>query len=238
MGYGDKPPGEPLTIRTNGRRYRIADPGGLMGKRLRNGAPYEKQLLREILGQGYTGTALDIGAHIGNHTLFLSIVAQLNVIAVEPFEGVRAQLLHNLGLNAERFRVLADRVQVIPVAVGAERGFGIWTERPNPKTGRPNRYLKLVDPTQVDPSKLISVYRLDDLVSGVKNISVVKIDVEGMEADVLQGASDLLAEHRPDVWAETHDDLNIREILDVLDGYEHRQDLVQYGTRMSYFRHE
>jgi hypothetical protein len=49
----------------------------------------------------------------------------------------------------------------------------------------------------------IDVVALDDL--GIPPPSVVKIDVEGFEIEVLKGMRRMLAEHRPIVICELHD---------------------------------
>jgi FkbM family methyltransferase len=53
----------------------------------------------------------------------------------------------------------------------------------------------------------IELRRLDDLFAEAERIGVLKLDVEGHEAEVLRGASSLLASHRiRDIVFEEHDD--------------------------------
>jgi FkbM family methyltransferase len=237
MGYGDTM-GDPLWIKAYANRYQIHDPGGRMGKRLRNGAPYENALLKEIKQMNLKGTYLDVGAHIGNHTLYFAIVCGVDVIAVEPFEAVRKQLYANLELNADRFKVLKDRVQVVPVALGAERGFGVWDIRQNPETNRPNRFLNTQFSLPAEMDKIAPIHRFDDLFPEPGKISLVKLDVEGMEADALVGMTDMLKESQPVVYAESHSPQFSHQIGEVLLplGYHYEQAISPHGTRMELWR--
>lgn len=182
-------PGEPVGVAADGRRWRLHDPGGRLGRYLREGEPYELPLLDEIRRLGLRGSALDIGAHVGNHTLYLAIVCGLTVHAWEG-DPQRAQAIRdNVELNADRFRVLADRVVVYPYAAGAEPGAGRWAE------GRLNSLVPGIGP--------LDVRRVDDELA-LDDLTVVKIDVEGTEPDVLAGMYDHLRRCRPIVYTETH----------------------------------
>lgn len=230
--------GETLTINTHGRRYLIADPGGRIGKRLRNGAPYEKTLLAEIAALRLKGTVVDVGAHVGNHTLFFALACQLNVIAVEPFDKVRNQLYHNLELNAPRFKVLRERVRVVPVALGSERGFGRWDVRINPESQRPNRYLRTDYDLTRDIYDIVPIHQFDELFPEIRGVSLVKLDVEGMEAEALFGMTNMLRRNKPIVYTEVHNDSDHEAIRDVLAplGY-HEVDRGQgSGARMELWR--
>ena len=43
---------------------------------------------------------------------------------------------------------------------------------------------------------------LDNLLEGVENIVLIKIDIEGFELEVIRGAEKLLRKHRPVIFAE------------------------------------
>ncbi len=47
-------------------------------------------------------------------------------------------------------------------------------------------------------------------------VKLIKIDVEGMEADVLRGATRILKEDGPVIYAEAHDDKSLAEMSMVL----------------------
>ena len=67
----------------------------------------------------------------------------------------------------------------------------------------------------------IPVHRIDDMLD-VEDLVVVKVDVEGMEAQVLAGTSRHLGRSHPIVYAETHTPEAHDETASVLEplGYE------------------
>lgn len=204
-------PGDVVTIERHGRTYSIHNPGGLIGRPLAAGRPYEARLLDEIHGLGLTGTAIDVGAHVGNHTLFLAEVCGLRVIAVEPDPRSFRMLLANLDLNP------TVRVDAYRLAAGA-----------GPGTGRLARGMT-VDP---DPDGDVPIRALDELVE-LPDLALVKVDVEGYEPAVLAGLGRHLTRSGPIVYAETHTRTADRATGAVLEpfGY-HRTGEVSMGSKM------
>lgn len=181
------PAGKVLTVASAGHRWRMRDPGGRVGRHLRAGKPYEAPLLDDIAGLGLTGTAVDVGAQVGNHSIYFAVVCGLRVEAFEADPRHVAQLRGNVALNR-----LLDRVLIHPYAAGAATGRGRWAE---------GRYNRLV----LDPEGPLEVRRVDDLLPDVDDVSLVKIDVEHTEPDVLTGMVGLLQRCRPIVYTETHE---------------------------------
>lgn len=182
-----------MTITAGDRSYRINNPGeGRIGSKLNMGIPYEAMMLEEVHNRGLEGAAFDVGAHIGNHTLWFAGICGLRTYAFEPFPASLLQLWDNLKLNPQL------EVEVFDWAAGAEhtRGrftSGMWIE---------------FDPTRNgDKLKLnrgeVAVHPIDDMLD-VEDLALVKIDVEGMEPDVLKGLARHLERSRPLVYAETH----------------------------------
>lgn len=184
---------ETVIISAYGQSYQINNPGvGRVGSKLKNREPYEKKLLVDIYQHGFTGTAFDVGAHIGNHTLYLAAVCGLTVHAFEPHQPSLDQLYDNLKLNPG----LDVTVHEWAAGDSETRGrltSGMWMEfDPSRdgaalKTGRGH----------------IPVHRIDDMLD-VPDLAVVKVDVEGMEPAVLLGMRGHLDRCRPTVYAETH----------------------------------
>jgi FkbM family methyltransferase len=214
--------GDVVTIESFGHRYKIVNPGpGRVGSKLANGEPYEKKLLQEIARQGFVGTAFDIGAHIGNHALYLAAVCGLRVHAWEPFAESRAALEHNLTLNPHL------KVEVHSWAAGDRDTFGRFTK---------GMWIEF-DPTRDGAAMKIDrgdipVHRIDDHVQ-VDDLAVVKVDVEGMEADALRGAIRNIERCLPVVYAEAHTADDHDKVADVLEplGYIHTY-TVQMGSPM------
>lgn len=205
-----------------GERYQIVNPGpGRVGSKLANREPYEKPLLQKIYRLGLSGTAFDVGAHIGNHTLWLAAVCGFKVHAWEPFEKSRILLEENLILNPDL------DVTVHDWGAGAESTRGRFTE---------GMWIEF-DPTR-DGAELtldrghVPVHRIDDFVQ-VDDLAVIKVDVEGMEHDVLAGAIENIRRCRPVIYAEAHTRTASRKVADVLvpEGYR-AGEVIRMGSPM------
>lgn len=186
------------TIEAHGASYRIENPGGLIGRPIAEGRPYEQKLLELIYQEGHRGVALDIGAHVGNHTLWLAAICGLEVHAFEPLHAAR--LRANVDLNPD-LSIVAHAV-----ALGAESGV----------------FAQIVgkDQLAISDGGGIPVIRLDDL--ALNEVSVVKIDVEDMEPQVLRGGAETIARNRPVIYAEARDAKAHARLAEVLEpwGYE------------------
>jgi FkbM family methyltransferase len=150
---------------------------------LHSNAFYEQSMLEDIgprLPEG--GLVLDIGANIGNHTVFFAKVLGAKVLCFEPNPAVQAILKANVDLNN-----LGDRVEVHNIALGAEAGTG-RVENENPSN------LGMAKVVRSDGG--VRIARLDDIIKN-EHVDLVKIDVEGMESDVLRGATATLHRCRP-----------------------------------------
>lgn len=184
--------------------YRMHDTGGRIGQWLAKGAPYEHRLLYQIRDTIPPGVAFDVGAHIGNHSLFLAANG-FDVHAWEPYGYSRSLLHRNLLLNPHL------SVKVHPWAAGDRDTVGRFTR---------GMWLEF-DPTR-DGATLkvdrgdVPVHRIDDRVA-VDSLAVVKVDVEGMEPHVLRGMRQTLRLHRPVVYCETHTKDKEDEIRSVLE---------------------
>lgn len=188
-----------VPLRGHGRNYLITGAGRAGGAERairRHREPYELPLLEHIYGLGLSGTAVDVGANIGNHTLWFSIVCGLTVEAFEPV--FYRELTTNVRINRVR------GVTVHRVALGDQRGTATHV-------GPHGR----LDSGRGE----IPVRTLDDYALG--GVSLLKVDVEGMEPAVLRGAEETIRANQPVIFAEEWDD-DPRwhdDIAKVLDGY-------------------
>jgi FkbM family methyltransferase len=171
-----------LPILRHGAAYSMNDPGGRVGSVLATGRPYEWPLLDEIAGRQFSGTAFDVGAHVGNHTVFLAAVCGLNVVAWEPDDRAYEMLLDNLALNP------GLRVETFKVAAGETEARGALNS--------------LMTGSECDDGD-VTICPVDDVVD-CPDLSVVKIDVEGYEHRVLAGMTRHLLRSHPVVYAEAH----------------------------------
>lgn len=157
-------------------------PPGKLGTK-GDGTPYEHDLLLDIAAEKPTGSAFDVGAYYGNHSVFLALVCGLAVHAFEPDPERLTWLRRNVELNDAN-------VTVHPWACGTG-GTAQWVPSKSRKL-KPGR----------GP---VVVFPIDDRLD-VLDLSVVKLDIEGMEALALQGMRGHLTRCRPLVYSETHDD--------------------------------
>jgi FkbM family methyltransferase len=137
---------------------------------------------------------LDIGAHIGAFARPLGLKDR-KVYAVEPQTEVRSVLEKNIVGDTE----------IIPFAIGFKKETRHYT--PNPQA---MGSIRMED----EGSEFIQVIPLDDLQLRPK---LIKIDVEGMELEVLAGGYETILRHRPYLLLERNN-LEIPRFLTML-GY-------------------
>jgi FkbM family methyltransferase len=148
---------------------------------LKNNCFYEEVMLNYILKNIQTSDKkyiVDVGANIGNHTLFFSLLCNnIGIIAIEPYEKVFTILKENIRLNNLK------NVMTYPVACGADHSYCdlVIPENEN-----------LSGSTSIIPGSSIPVVPLDDLVRD-QPVSLIKIDVEGSEINVLKGSTKILS---------------------------------------------
>ncbi len=189
-GTAGTDPGTPVAVSSDVGRYELHAPAGdHIGEVIRrSGRPYEERLLRLLadLTPSPAATVVDVGANIGNHTVFFARRGS-PVIAVEANPAALAYLERNT-------RPYRDLVRVWPVAAGAAAGRGHVARAATGQLGQMSFHL--------DPEGPIEVVTLDAI---DEEVSIVKIDVEGGEEAVLAGSRRLLARSRPVVVVESWD---------------------------------
>jgi FkbM family methyltransferase len=124
-------------------------------------------------------TFLDIGANVGSYTIVASAVVGAQTLAFEPIPQTFKQLARNLVVNEIKNRATAQLL-----AIGSRHESVCFSSDQGAKN-RPvsEGYSGTIVSVEVD--------RLDNVIQGVKP-AMIKIDVEGHEADVLAGAHSTL----------------------------------------------
>ena len=182
-----------VSIDRHGRRalFALLDPSEHIQSHHASGRFYEEDLLDSLYALLAPGDlVLDVGANIGNHTVFLAAIRQCRVIAIEPDPGNFAHLERNVALNQ-----LASCVTLI--RAGASDVSGAWVQVLSRVPGNSGA----VSMGLTDEDTGIPSMRLDDLQMGDVP-KLIKVDTEGMDLAVLQGASELLARSDPIVVVE------------------------------------
>lgn len=165
---------------------------------------YEKELLlgMQSLAKNKKGVAIDVGANIGNHTVFFSRTFP-GVISFEPGPSNCLILKANLYLNR------IGNVTLVEKALGAKAEV-VLVGNVDPENT--NAGFSVVPDTEEFSQNAVrvEVVRGDDELArlGLDNeVAIIKIDVEGAELYVLQGLEQTIQRHRPIIFWEafTHD---------------------------------
>jgi FkbM family methyltransferase len=155
---------------------------------LRKGRTWEGSLVR--LFPTYVkpaSTVIDAGAHIGVHTLSLAPLAgpEGRVYAFEPQKKIYRELVHNLRLNGVG--------NVVPLRYALGRTAGVIEMSPTVSGNEGSTAVGRGG----DKAELRSIDSF-----AFSNVSFIKIDVEGYEDEVLEGARLTIARHRPVIMIE------------------------------------
>jgi FkbM family methyltransferase len=161
--------------------------------------------------------AIDVGANIGIYTVVLATAIGTGgrVLAFEPAPENVGRLRRNLRMNG------ISNVDLFPLAVG---------------TGSESVALYLSDDPACHSTSAVAAERragrsltvaassLDMVWNEVRRpqVSVVKIDVEGTEIGVLEGARELLAAWRPTLLVEIKSAVRLAHIEGLLAPYDYR----------------
>lgn len=190
--------------------------------------PYELEMLRAMRGcLSENDLVLDVGANIGNHTLYLAAVAGVEVVAYEPDRRLTDALSHSILENG-----LEDKVTVRQVAVAEAPGELVLVDDVAGNLGGQH----VVADAEADGVR-VEVVRLDDEIPE-RHVAAVKIDVEGYEENVLDGALALLERDRPDLWIECLNSDHYRAISERIRPLGYRVDGVFNASPTYRFVHD
>lgn len=166
------------------------------------GTFYEAEMLADARSRlFYPECAVDVGAHIGNHTVYFAHVLGVRTLAFEPNPVTFRHLEANVSGNG-----LSQLCSLRNAAVGAQTS----KARAEPASAR-NSGMATVE---LDPEGAVEVVSLDDALADEPRVDLIKIDVEGWELDVLRGGARILARHRPLLYVEI-----MAEKFDAVRGY-------------------
>lgn len=158
------------------------DPNTALYKSVKDkGTFYEIDLLEAIQSEDKEGVYIDVGANIGNHSIFFSeFCKSTQVMSFEPYDVVYKILIkntmsykniitHNMALSN-----VNGKVNIIPGPVN-----------------RPGMSKIILDGNQKD------VDTIDRVISDDSDIAVIKIDVEGHEKNVVLGGLKTIKRCKP-----------------------------------------
>lgn len=160
-------------------------------------------ILGELVRRRHAPEVWDIGAHHGLFALLCAKHGAARVLAVEPSRANLDLLRQHLAANP----LLAERIEVLEGAISNRDGWVDLVVDPSDGTVCQIRASGVheYDHGPATAVGTIESHRIDSLVEARGAIpALLKIDVEGAEALVLEGASRLLATSRPICVVEIH----------------------------------
>lgn len=194
-----------LSFKESKSRFYLHASSYIESKILQDGI-HARHVLNEIFNNlKQNSLFIDVGANIGSISIPIAKLTGdigVEVVACEASCAMRKKLEANIGLNAlSNIRVNKsaifshDRGLTFYEQTSSNVNMGLSSVKQNDDIG------DFIE-TQVQSKTLDSLY--DELGTN-KEISVVKIDVQGAEIDVLKGATEIIREQRP-VFIFEHED--------------------------------
>lgn len=153
----------------------------------------------------------DVGANIGTYTTWMAkLLPQSKIYCFEPQRIVFQMLCGNIAINN------FDNCYTYNMAVGKSCDF-IEIDEPNYFSKEDFGIFSLIEDKIIEKSGnkyTIPLISLDFFMESyrIEKIDFIKIDVEGMDIDVLLGAKKTIETHNPTIFIEHSD--NKRSILD------------------------
>lgn len=148
---------------------------------------------------------VDIGANVGNHLVFFGLFSDLKKIyAFEPNPDLFPILSKNVDLNE-----LSPITTLYQNAIGSRQSKGVLVGSTNPDdTFYTDKSVQVTDDGNVQ------ILPLDDIIK--EKVDFIKIDVEGMEIEVLKGSLNRISADKPIIFIESD---KISEVLKILGPY-------------------
>lgn len=152
---------------------------------------------------------VDVGANVGIYSLLAAGLDGVRVLALEPSSEAFDHLTENIDLN--------NATSVVAIRAAAGRSVGTLALTRGQDTRN-----RVVDTRSFDgATEVVDAVVLDEVVRArgrLSDVALVKIDVEGNEPEVLDGASDLLAATGPALILEPNNPGALCAVLEPL-GY-------------------
>jgi FkbM family methyltransferase len=153
----------------------------------------ERSSMRFLLAYLKPGdTMIDVGANVGTYSLLATTIDDVFVVAFEPSGLAYERAARNVDLNR-----VEGRTRLFRQAVGAASGVAILSVGLGPR----NKVLSATEAGEEVP-----MTTLDELRPSTPGpVSLVKVDVEGGELDVLEGGRQLIERDSPALILEVND---------------------------------
>ncbi len=179
---------------------------------------YEIELLEYmkcVLKRKNNEVLLDIGANIGNHSIYLSKYVGKHIISVEANDEVAVILDENLNSNS------INNCTVYRTAVGSNVGIGELTFPDKNNVGM----ARVITENIINTKNTVKINTIDNIINDFfknnpnfkkRKITAMKLDIEGFELYALQGASEIIAKYQPDLFIEAESEIVKKNLDDYL----------------------
>ena len=171
-------------------KFFISNPSDIVQRSYLSGEFFEVQELESIANNVRSQPViLEIGANIGNHAIYYEkFMDPQKIILIEPNPNAIQLLKKNLELNG------CTKIDMSVLGRGAGKKRGKFLIKDVRADNLGAAYL------EANPNGDIEIAPLDELIH--EKIDFIKIDVEKMEMDVLEGAQGIIAAYRPAIFIE------------------------------------
>jgi FkbM family methyltransferase len=160
---------------------------------------YEPILSKILFHTGINArTFVDVGANAGFYSLSLAIRnPEVEIISVEPNAEVSSILARNIKINN-----LDKRITIVNSAVGSivEESRTLFIPKITDTGGGSLNNLHHEEGKPI--TREIKVDTLDNLISNMEPVDLMKIDVEGFEFEVIKGSENLIEKWHPIIFVE------------------------------------
>jgi FkbM family methyltransferase len=164
---------------------------------------YEENETEYLLKRSQTLTTFfDIGANVGYYSLLASTQITINkgkIYAFEPVSKTYNRLLENISLNnltcVKTYPfAISDSNATFKINIGNDQNWGMSSITKHKHSS--------------NQSEIVKCMTLDTFCNEnqVKNIDLIKIDVEGAEFKVLKGMEKIITDHKPEILIEILDE--------------------------------
>lgn len=151
------------------------------------------------------GVFIDVGAHIGKHTIYSAVNGAKQVIAVEP--------------SKENYNILLDNVKLNNLTNVTTLNCACWDKNEEIKMYHDdNGNNNVMDPIS-DTYEVVKAVTLDSITEKLNRVDVIKIDVESAEANVLMGARETIKKFHPRIVFEAFQERELKNIRSILESY-------------------
>ena len=134
-------------------------------------------------------TLIDVGANIGNHSMFFSDHFK-KIVAIEPYD----KIFKVLKLNTEKTK----NIKILNYAI-SDNNYNSYL---NIKISNLSGTNLIKKPKK--KSKKVICKKLDSIIKKTEKIALIKIDVEGHELKVIKGALNVIKNNKPIILFEHH----------------------------------